>query len=198
MYSSGNILQVLNVLGSSWNSLSFRDATPDNTYLISGKGRITITSTKAGQPVTAVYYNPLGVNATIQSDANSTITIKGNLSMFDAYNTSTITFFNATNHKTLVIVSVRSGSCTSFHLENCPKVQNMNISNTTSLTDIAVSGCPAMSNISVGNSTQEAADAVVAVIMECADNHGRVLAMATDAYYTDIQTAATAAGWTLI
>ena len=122
MYNSSNILQVLNVLGSSGSVLTFRDATPDKSYLIAGKGRIVITSTKSGQAVTAVYYNPMGLNVTIQSDANSTITIRGNLLLFNAYNTSTITFFSTTNQKYLAVVYVRSGSCTSFHLTNYPHI----------------------------------------------------------------------------
>lgn len=198
MYSSGNILQVLNVLGSSGSIITFRDSTPDNSYLIAGKGRITITSTKSGQAVTAVYYNPIGLNVTIQSDANSTITIRGSLSLFNAYNTSTITFFSTRNQKDLAILYVRSSSCTSFHLTNCPKLQDLDITGTSALTDIEISDVPKISTIHVGTSTQEAADVVISLITEYADNHGTVIAMALDPYYTDLQTAATAAGWTLI
>ena len=193
-----NILDVLNVLGNSGMSLSFMDATPDNTYMLSGNGRIMITSTKSGQRITAIYYDPLGANITIQSDANSTITINGELTMFEAYNTSTITSFSTKKQKSLVIVSVRSSSCTSFHLANCPKLQNLNIAKTSALTDIEISDIPQINTINVGNSSQEAADVVIALIAEYADNHGTVIAMGTDAYYTDLQTAATAAGWTLI
>lgn len=193
-----DILDVLNVLGNSGMLLTFTDATPDNTYMISGKGRIVISSTKSGQRITTIYNNPLGVNATIQSDANSTITISGELIQFDAYNTSHITSFSTKDQKSLVLVSVRSSMCTYFHLTNCPKLQNLNIAKTSALTNIEVSEVPMINTISVGTSSQEAADAVIALITEYADNHGTVIAMGADPYYTDLQTAATAAGWTLI
>lgn len=196
MSATLDILSVLNVLrAAKKGNIYLSGGIADPVLQISCTGQIVIKSIKSGAHVTAVYNSLVSTSVTVQADAGTLITISGRVTELNTgVDISTCTI---AGNKSLQTLRLRF-TMEHCHITNCSALTDLYWGNTYDLTDVSVSNCPQITNIFINNSCNEVAQVVIGIIQDNAANHGTVSMMNTDAYYTDVQNAAIANGWTVI
>ena len=118
------------------NLIRFQESVADpEIYRLSCSGTITVESTKNGESVTATYTDLNNAAVSIQADANTDITIKGNVTSVSPRNPGPgtgkdITKFYAQGDS---ITDLSLGSQTqmeSFDIKKCPAITSLSIGNT--------------------------------------------------------------------
>lgn len=175
-----HILDIKNILGMQRNTreyMTFICAVADPVIYPLSCGHIEIRTTKNGIARTEMYDNLLNAAVTLQADADTTITIIGNVSTFcvdgAAYDITSIDVTHAYSldilglfHSEISVLDVSQNSLlrelnvsqcddlASLDLTGNTELQHLSCGYCTMLTDLDISGCPDLTEVSLNNCMQ--------------------------------------------
>lgn len=175
-----HILDIKNILGMRRNTgeyMTFTCAVADPVIFPLSCGHIEIRTTKNGIARTEMYNNLVNAAVALQADANTTITIIGNVSMFivdgTAYDITSIDVTHAYSlnvlglaHSNISVLDVSQNSLlrdlgvnqcvylTSLDLTGNAELQNLDCGYCSALTDLDISGCPELTALAIYDCTQ--------------------------------------------
>ena len=142
MFSLSDILHPLNVLGSApavlGNTTVVRFSVADPTISLACTGDIIIRSTKAGQPVVATYSDLPLTNVSIQADANTDITIIGDVTGL-GLNYTDVNYYWSNNTALLEIGCASCMDLTSLDVSGNTALQRLGCDTCTGLTMLDLS-----------------------------------------------------------
>ena len=185
------------------------------------KGTITIKSIKDGNPVVETYSNLTDTLVNIQADADTEITITGNVIKLDfavynddpdvndyegCFDISTVEVSECGKLKSLAvpycenITELNLAANTALQTLNCygcTSITELNLAANTALQTLDCYGCTSVSNISYPATNGNVSTAIAGAIKNATSSDGTVYTDSAAAHYSTIADAATAKGWTI-
>ena len=163
------------------------------------KGTITIESIKDGDPVIEKYSNLMDTLVNIQADADTEITITGNVIKLDfaVYNDDPDVddYEGCFDISTVDVRECRK--LKSLAVPYCENITELNLAANTALQYLDCNGCTSVSNISYPATNSNVSTAIAGAITNATASDGTVYTDSVAAHYSTIADAATAKGWTI-
>lgn len=149
---------------SAYQLLTLNFVSPNQSALITCSGNIIVTSVKNGDNITTEYSNLTNQNISFENDANTSVSIKGNVLIltggtgpFRLQDVDSITLSNAV-HLTDIncfnskIASIDTGSAPNLKRINfgsCTNLQQVDFSQNKKLEDLTLSSCVSITSLDI-------------------------------------------------
>ena len=177
------------------NIIRFKGEEADPMFRFACTGEVIIESVKNGQPVTQTIPASEAYIASVQADANTYVTLRGDVVSVAFgnvnYEEQTYELYQVTDLDTRenkILMSIACIQC---------KLTALDVSANTALTLLSCDSNQTLISISYPATNENVSTAIASAITAATSTTGTVYTDSAGAYYSTIETAATTKGWTI-